>query len=70
MSTKTTVVFLHASTVKKTTVVFVHPRRSALTPPARPARGYERLYPDRARHAHLGCDFDFLRHESLGPAPS
>jgi len=30
-----------------------------------PARGYERLYVERVQQAHLGCDFDFLRHESL-----
>jgi dihydroxy-acid dehydratase len=31
----------------------------------RTARGYERLYLDHVQQAHLGCDFDFLRHESL-----
>jgi dihydroxy-acid dehydratase len=32
-----------------------------------PARGYERLYVEHVQQAHLGCDFDFLRHESLRP---
>ena len=32
---------------------------------SRPERGYERLYFDHVQQAHLGCDFDFLRHESL-----
>jgi len=40
-------------------------RRSEVKPPARPVRGYERLYHDHVQQAHLGCDFDFLRHESL-----
>jgi dihydroxy-acid dehydratase len=40
-------------------------RRSELRPPPKPARGYERLYLDHVQQAHLGCDFDFLRHESL-----
>jgi dihydroxy-acid dehydratase len=40
-------------------------RRAELRPPARPARGYELLYLDHVQQAHLGCDFDFLRHESL-----
>jgi dihydroxy-acid dehydratase len=31
----------------------------------RPDRGYERLYFDHVQQAHLGCDFDFLRHPSL-----
>jgi dihydroxy-acid dehydratase len=34
-------------------------------PPAVPARGYERLYRKTVQQAHLGADFDFLRHESL-----
>jgi dihydroxy-acid dehydratase len=42
-------------------------RRAEATPPSRPARGYERLYLDHVQQAHLGCDFDFLRHESLRP---
>jgi dihydroxy-acid dehydratase len=29
------------------------------------ARGYERLYQEHVQQAHLGMDFDFLRHESL-----
>jgi dihydroxy-acid dehydratase len=40
-------------------------RRSEFRPPPKPARGYERLYLDHVQQAHLGCDFDFLRHESL-----
>ena len=41
-------------------------RRAALPPrqPA-PARGYERLYFQSIQQAHLGMDFDFLRHEGL-----
>ena len=41
--------------------------RRGQRPPAasRPARGYERLYHDAVQQAHLGADFDFLRHESL-----
>ncbi len=35
-------------------------------PPEAPLRGYERLYRDHVQQAHLGADFDFLRHESLG----
>ncbi len=38
------------------------------TPPAAltlPTRGYERLYLQTVQQAHLGVDFDFLRHESL-----
>ena len=30
-----------------------------------PARGYERLYHTAIQQAHLGADFDFLRHENL-----
>ena len=30
-----------------------------------PARGYERLYLESVQQAHLGADFDILRHESL-----
>jgi len=30
-----------------------------------PARGYERLYHTAIQQAHLGADFDFLRHETL-----
>ncbi|MBI3854635.1 MAG: dihydroxy-acid dehydratase [Planctomycetes bacterium] len=40
-------------------------RRAELRPRVKPARGYERLYLDHVQQAHLGCDFDFLRHESL-----
>jgi dihydroxy-acid dehydratase len=43
-------------------------KRRAERPPA-PARGYERLYAERVQQAHLGCDFDFLRHESLQEKP-
>ena len=28
--------------------------------PAKPARGYERLYVDHVSQADAGCDFDFL----------
>jgi dihydroxy-acid dehydratase len=37
--------------------------RPAAPPP--PARGYEALYARAIQQAHLGADFDFLRHESL-----
>jgi dihydroxy-acid dehydratase len=41
-------------------------RRKQPKPAApRPERGYERLYFDHVQQAHLGCDFDFLRHRSL-----
>jgi dihydroxy-acid dehydratase len=33
-----------------------------------PARGYERLYLRAIQQAHLGADFDFLRHSSLQPS--
>src|SRR5262245_24145559 len=39
-------------------------RRAELPKPSKPDRGYERLYLDHVQQAHLGCDFDFLRHES------
>jgi dihydroxy-acid dehydratase len=41
--------------------------RRAEQPPAFsiPRRGYERLYLQAVQQAHLGADFDFLRHESL-----
>lgn len=41
--------------------------RRAEQPPAAPLprRGYERLYLQAVQQAHLGADFDFLRHESL-----
>ena len=29
------------------------------------SRGYEALYYQHVQQAHLGVDFDFLRHESL-----
>jgi dihydroxy-acid dehydratase len=35
-------------------------RRAAWTPPAKPARGYKRLYVERVTQADKGCDFDFL----------
>jgi dihydroxy-acid dehydratase len=35
-------------------------RRAAWTPPAKPARGYRRLYVERVTQADKGCDFDFL----------
>lgn len=34
--------------------------------PSAPARGYEALYRQAVQQAHLGADFDFLRHETLG----
>ncbi len=40
-------------------------RAAERRPRPKPARGYERLYLDHVQQAHLGCDFDFLRHESL-----
>jgi dihydroxy-acid dehydratase len=40
-------------------------RRAERKPVAIPARGYERLYLEHVQQAHLGADFDFLRHESL-----
>lgn len=41
--------------------------RKAQQPPPKslPARGYERLYQQSIQQAHLGADFDFLRHEAL-----
>jgi dihydroxy-acid dehydratase len=41
--------------------------RRAQRPPAAglPTRGYERLYQQAIQQAHLGADFDFLRHEAL-----
>jgi dihydroxy-acid dehydratase len=38
--------------------------RQAAPRPA-PPRGYERLYAEHVQQAHLGCDFDFLRPESV-----
>jgi dihydroxyacid dehydratase/phosphogluconate dehydratase len=35
-------------------------RRAAWMPPAKPARGYQRLYVERVTQADKGCDFDFL----------
>jgi len=41
-------------------------RRAAQPPPsAPPSRGYTRLFHESVQQAHLGMDFDFLRHESL-----
>jgi dihydroxy-acid dehydratase len=41
-------------------------RRAAQPPPDPiPPRGYERLYFQTIQQAHLGADFDFLRHELL-----
>jgi dihydroxy-acid dehydratase len=44
-------------------------RRRRQWRPARPAaaRGYAWLYERAVQQAHLGCDFDFLRHEALRP---
>ncbi len=38
-------------------------RRQQWRPPARPARGYARLYADHVTQADRGCDFDFLEHD-------
>ncbi len=35
-------------------------RRTQWKPPAKPARGYGRLYVERVTQADKGCDFDFL----------
>ena len=35
-------------------------RRAGWKPPAKPARGYTRLYVERVTQADQGCDFDFL----------
>jgi L-arabonate dehydrase len=35
-------------------------RRAQWTPPALPARGWERLYVEHVQQAHLGADLDFL----------
>jgi dihydroxy-acid dehydratase len=35
-------------------------RRASWRPPAKPARGYLRLYAERVTQAEQGCDFDFL----------
>jgi dihydroxy-acid dehydratase len=35
-------------------------RRAQWKPPAKPARGYGRLYVERVNQADKGCDFDFL----------
>jgi dihydroxy-acid dehydratase len=41
-------------------------RRAEFSPPsAPPQRGYEYLYRQSVQQAHLGADFDFLRHENL-----
>lgn len=36
-------------------------RRATWFPPAKPARGYARLYVEHVTQADTGCDFDFLR---------
>jgi dihydroxy-acid dehydratase len=41
-------------------------RREAWRPPARPKRGYARLYADHVTQADKGCDFDFLEHDGPG----
>jgi dihydroxy-acid dehydratase len=41
-------------------------RREAWQPPARPRRGYARLYADHVTQADRGCDFDFLEHDGPG----
>jgi dihydroxyacid dehydratase/phosphogluconate dehydratase len=35
-------------------------RRAAWTAPAKPTRGYRRLYVEHVTQADKGCDFDFL----------
>jgi dihydroxy-acid dehydratase len=40
-------------------------RRARWQAPPCPPRGYARLYHQAIQQAHLGCDFDFLRHEAL-----
>ena len=35
-------------------------RRATWKPPAKPVRGYARLYAERVTQADKGCDFDFL----------
>jgi dihydroxy-acid dehydratase len=37
-------------------------RRQGWRPPAKPVRGYARLYADHVTQADRGCDFDFLEH--------
>jgi dihydroxy-acid dehydratase len=55
--------------------LLVEPReleaRRARQGPARPqpGRGYAWLYQRSVQQAHLGADFDFLRHEALGEGP-
>jgi dihydroxy-acid dehydratase len=44
-------------------------RRAGWRPPPCPARGYGWLYHQAVQQAHLGCDFDFLRHEALRDEP-
>lgn len=40
-------------------------RRAQMKPVKQYARGYEYLYQQSIQQAHLGADFEFLRHESL-----
>jgi dihydroxy-acid dehydratase len=40
-------------------------RRAQWQAPPCPPRGYAHLYHQAIQQAHLGCDFDFLRHEGL-----
>jgi dihydroxy-acid dehydratase len=35
-------------------------RKAQWSPPAKPARGYTRLYVEHVTQAGLGCDLDFL----------
>jgi dihydroxy-acid dehydratase len=39
--------------------------RAAQSAASGPLRGYDRLYAEHVEQAHLGADFDFLKHESL-----
>ncbi|MCC7147103.1 MAG: dihydroxy-acid dehydratase [Phycisphaeraceae bacterium] len=41
-------------------------RRAAWKAPKGPERGYEWLYHQHVQQAHLGADFDFLRHAGMG----
>jgi dihydroxy-acid dehydratase len=41
-------------------------RREGWRAPAKPVRGYARLWADHVTQADLGCDFDFLAHDGPG----
>ena len=44
-------------------------RREGWTPPAKPERGWYKLYVDHVQQAHLGADLDFLVGGSGAPVP-